>query len=136
MPKFVIERDVPGAGGLSTADLHATSQKSRGVLSAMGPQIQWVESLVTPDKIYCVCIAPNEDSVREHARRGGFPASQVSEVKRMVDPSTAEQPFGTDLAAPPTSRRRAGTGMGRRGEPERVNRLEGPLAYTRAVNAT
>ena len=90
MPKFVIERDIPGAGSLSTADLHAISQKSCGVLSAMGPQIQWVESFVTQDKIYCVYIAPDEAQVREHARRGGFPATRVSEVKRVIDPTTAE----------------------------------------------
>ena len=90
MPKFVIERDIPGAGSLSTADLHTISQKSCGVLSAMGPQIQWVESFVTPDKIYCIYIAPDEASVREHAKRGGFPATQVSEVKVRIDPTTAE----------------------------------------------
>ena len=90
MPKFVIERDIPGAGNLSGADLHAISQKSCGVLTAMGPQIQWVQSYVTPDKIYCVYIAPNEASVREHATRGGFPANRVSEVKGMIDPTTAE----------------------------------------------
>jgi len=90
VPKFVIERDIPGAGSLSTADLHAISQKSCGVLSAMGPQIQWVESFVTQDKIYCVYIAPDEAQVREHARRGGFPATRVSEVKRVIDPTTAE----------------------------------------------
>ena len=90
MPKFVIERDIPGAGSLSTADLHAIAQKSCGVLSAMGPQIQWVESFVTPDKVYCIYIAPDEASVREHAKRGGFPATQVSEVKGRIDPTTAE----------------------------------------------
>lgn len=90
MPKFVIEREIPGAGSLSAADLQAISQKSCGVLSDMGPQIQWVESFVTQDKIYCVYIAPDEASVREHAKRGGFPANQVSEVKRMIDPTTAE----------------------------------------------
>ena len=90
MPKYVIEREIPGAGSLSTADLHAISQKSCGVLSAMGPQIQWVESFVTPDKVYCIYIAPDEASVREHAKRGGFPANQVSEVKGRIDPTTAE----------------------------------------------
>ena len=90
MPKFVIERDIPGAGILSTADLHAIAQKSCGILSAMGPQIQWVESFVTPDKVYCIYIAPDEASVREHAKRGGFPATQVSEVKGRIDPTTAE----------------------------------------------
>lgn len=90
MPKFVIERDIPGAGALTGAELHAISQKSCGVLSGMGPQIQWLESFVTPDKIYCVYIAPNEEMVREHATRGGFPANRVSEVKRTIDPTTAE----------------------------------------------
>ena len=90
MPKYVIERDIPGAGSLSAADLHGIAQKSCSVLSAMGPQIQWVESYVTPDKIYCVYIAPNEELVREHASRGGFPANRVSEIKRMIDPTTAE----------------------------------------------
>jgi len=90
MPKYVIERDLPGAGSLSAADLHGIAQKSCGVLSAMGPQIQWVESYVTQDKIYCIYIAPNEELVREHASRGGFPANRVSEIKRMIDPTTAE----------------------------------------------
>jgi hypothetical protein len=90
MPKFVIEREIPGAGNLGAADLQAISQKSCGVLSAMGPKIQWLESYVTPNKIYCVYIAPDEAHVREHARQGGFPANSVSEVKRMIDPTTAE----------------------------------------------
>ena len=90
MPKFVIEREIPGAGKLSPAELHAISQKSCGVLNAMGPQIQWVESFVTDDKIYCVYVAPNEDAVREHARQGGFPANRVSQVRSMIDPTTAE----------------------------------------------
>jgi predicted Rdx family selenoprotein len=90
MPKFVIEREIPGAGNLSAADLHAISQKSCGVLNAMGPQIQWVESFVTDDKIYCVYVAPNEETVREHARQGGFPANRVSRVRSMIDPTTAE----------------------------------------------
>ncbi|MDL2716377.1 MAG: DUF4242 domain-containing protein [Acidobacteriota bacterium] len=90
MPKYVIEREIPGAGSLSAADLQGIAQKSCSVLSAMGPQIQWVESYVTPDKIYCVYIAPNEELVREHASRGGFPANRVSEIKRMIDPTTAE----------------------------------------------
>ena len=90
MPKYVIERDIPGAGQLSTAELHAISQKSCGVLSDMGPQIQWVQSFVTGDKVYCVYIAPNEDLVREHAQRGGFPANRVSEVMAVIDPVTAE----------------------------------------------
>jgi hypothetical protein len=90
MPKYVIEREIPGAGNLSTADLHAISQKSCGVLANLGPQIQWVESFVTSDKVYCIYIAPNEEMVREHARQGGFPANHVSEVKTMIDPTTAE----------------------------------------------
>jgi hypothetical protein len=90
MPKFVIEREIPGAGDLSAQDLQAISQKSCGVLREMGPQIQWVESYVTGDKVYCVYIAPDEAAVREHATRGGFPANRVSEIKRMIDPTTAE----------------------------------------------
>jgi len=90
MPKYVIEREIPGAGQLSKDQLHAISQKSCGVLQKLGPQIQWVESFVTPDKIYCVYIAPNEAMVREHAKQGGFPANRVSEVKRMIDPTTSE----------------------------------------------
>ena len=90
MPKYLIEREIPGAGGFSSEQLHAISQKSCGVLKNLGSQIQWVESFVTPDKIYCVYIAPNEEMVREHARQGGFPANRVSEVKRMIDPTTSE----------------------------------------------
>ncbi len=90
MPKYVIEREIPGAGSLSTAQLQAISQKSCGVLSRLGPQIQWVESFVTGDKIYCIYIAPNEAMVREHATQGGFPANRVSEVVTMIDPTTAE----------------------------------------------
>ncbi|HEU4812895.1 MAG TPA: DUF4242 domain-containing protein [Xanthomonadaceae bacterium] len=90
MPKYVIEREIPGAGQLSSQELKGISQKSCGVLSNLGPQIQWVESFVTGDKVYCVYIAPNEDMVREHARQGGFPANRVSEVMTMIDPTTAE----------------------------------------------
>jgi hypothetical protein len=90
MPKFVIEREIPGAGNLSAGELQAISQKSCGVLQNMGPQIQWVQSYVTGDKIYCVYIAPNEETVREHAQQGGFPANRVSEVKSVIDPTTAE----------------------------------------------
>jgi hypothetical protein len=90
MPKFVIEREVPGAGKLSAAEAQAISQKSCGVLREMGPQIQWLESYVTADKIYCVYIAPSEAAVREHAAKGGFPANRVAEVKRIIDPTTAE----------------------------------------------
>jgi hypothetical protein len=90
MPKYVIERDIPGAGKLSPSELQAISKKSCGVLSKMGPQIQWLQSFVTADKIYCVYIAPNEKAVREHAQQGGFPANRVSEVARVIDPTTAE----------------------------------------------
>lgn len=90
MPKFVIEREIPGIGGASAADLKAISQKSCGVLSNMGPQIQWVHSYVTGDKIYCVYNAPNEAMVQEHARQGGFPANTVAKVVTIIDPTTAE----------------------------------------------
>ena len=90
MPKYVIEREIPGAGKLSAADLKAISQKSCGVLGKMGPQIQWVQSYVTGDKIYCVYIAPNEETIRQHAQQGGFPANRVSEIKSIIDPTTAE----------------------------------------------
>lgn len=90
MPKYVIEREIPGAGKLSTEQLQGISQKSCGVLQGMGPQIQWVESFVTADKIYCVYIAPNEEMVREHARQGGFPATRVSAVTAIISPTTAE----------------------------------------------
>ena len=90
MPKYVIERDIPGAGALSAEQLQGISQKSCGVLRNMGPQIQWLQSYVTGDKIYCVYIAPDEATVREHARQGGFPANRVSEVKAIIDPTTAE----------------------------------------------
>jgi hypothetical protein len=90
MPKYVIEREIPNAGKLSAEQLQAISQKSCGVLNNMGPQIQWVQSYVTDDKIYCVYIAPNEEMVREHARQGEFPANRVSEVKTIIDPTTAE----------------------------------------------
>ncbi|MGS0998853.1 DUF4242 domain-containing protein [Rhodanobacter sp. UC4436_H3] len=90
MPKYVIERDIPGAGKLSPQELKAISQKSCGVLSNMGPQIQWLQSYVTGDKIYCVYIAPDEEMVRKHAEEGGFPANRVSEVASVIDPTTAE----------------------------------------------
>jgi len=90
MPKYVVEREVAGVGKLSPQELHAIAQKSCGVLSKLGPQIQWVHSYVTGDKIYCIYIAPNEEMVREHARQGGFPANRISEVKSMIDPTTAE----------------------------------------------
>ena len=90
MPKYVIERNIPGAGNLSTEDLKAISQKSCGVLRSMGSAIQWVHSYVTDDKIYCIYIAPNEAMVREHAKQGGFPADSVAAVRRMIEPITAE----------------------------------------------
>jgi hypothetical protein len=90
MPKFVIERNVPGAGKLSAGDLKGLSQKSCGVLQSMGPQIQWVQSYVTDDKIYCVYVAPDEATVRKHAREGGFPADSVVRVRAVIDPTTAE----------------------------------------------
>lgn len=90
MPKYVIEREIPEAGKLSAEQLQAISQKSCGVLENLGPKIQWVESYVTDDKIYCVYIAANEEMVREHAKQGGFPANRVSEVKQVIDPTTAE----------------------------------------------
>lgn len=90
MPKYVIEREIPNAGKLSAAELQAMSQKSCAVLENLGPQIQWLQSYVTDDKIYCVYIAPNEKMVREHAERGGFPANRISEVNAVIDPTTAE----------------------------------------------
>jgi hypothetical protein len=90
MPKYVIERQVPGAGNLSSDELKAISQTSCGVLRKLGPEIQWVHSYVTGDKIYCVYIAANEELVREHASQGGFPANSVAEVKSIIDPTTAE----------------------------------------------
>ena len=89
MPKYVIERELPGAGSLSQEQLRGISQKSCGVLSEIGPQIQWLHSYVTGDKIYCVYMADNEDLIRRHAEQGGFPANRISEVKTMIDPSTA-----------------------------------------------
>jgi hypothetical protein len=91
MPKYVIEREIPGAGKLSAAELKAISQKSCGVLRKLGPQIQWEHSYVTDDKIYCVYNAPNEGMVREHATQGGFPANRISQVRSLIDPTTAEQ---------------------------------------------
>ncbi len=90
MPKFVIEREIPGAGKLTPNDLHAISQKSCGVLSNMGPKIQWLQSYVTDDKIYCIYIAPDAETVREHARQGGFPANSVVQVRSIIDPTTSE----------------------------------------------
>ncbi len=90
MPKFVIERDIPGAGKLSKVELHAISQKSCSVLRNLGPQIQWLTSFVTDDKIYCVYIAPDEQTIRDHASQGGFPANRVSQIRNVIDPTTAE----------------------------------------------
>ena len=90
MPKYVIEREIAGAGKLTAEQLQGISQKSCGVLKKLGPQIQWLESYVTDDKIYCIYIAPDEATVREHAKQGGFPANRVSEVRTIIDPTTAE----------------------------------------------
>jgi hypothetical protein len=90
MPKFIIERELPGAGTLTTDELKAVSQKSCGILRDMGPKIQWVESFVTENKIYCVYIAPDIKSVQEHAQQGGFPANRIEQIKTIIDPTTAE----------------------------------------------
>jgi Nickel responsive protein SCO4226-like len=90
MPKYIIEREIPGAGKMTPQQLRAIADKSCTVLKAMGPQIQWMESFVTDDKIYCVYIAPSEETVREHARQGGFPANRVSKIKTIIDPTTSE----------------------------------------------
>ena len=89
MPKYVIEREVPGAGALTDAQLRELSQKSVHVLKGMGPEIQWLHSYVTGDKLYCVYLAPDENAIREHAKRGGFPAHRISAVRRLIDPTTA-----------------------------------------------
>jgi len=91
MPKYVIEREIPGAGKLTPQELQSVSQKSCSVLNRLGPQIQWVHSYVTGDKIYCIYIAPNEEMVREHAKQGGFPANRISEIKTIIDPTTSER---------------------------------------------
>ena len=90
MPKYVIEREIPGAGKLSSEQLKGISQTSCGVLSTMGPEIQWVESYITTDKIYCIYNAPNQEMIREHAKKGGFPANVISEVTTIINPATAE----------------------------------------------
>lgn len=90
MPKYLVEREIPGAGKLSAQELQGISQKSCDILKRMGPQIQWLESFVTDDKVYCIYIAPNEEAIREHAREGGFPANRISQIKTMIDPTTAE----------------------------------------------
>lgn len=94
MPKFVIERDLPGAGALTPEQLHGVAEKSCSVLQNLGPRIQWVHSYVTDNKIYCIYIAPNEEMVREHARQGGFPATKVSQIRNIIDPTTSEAPRG------------------------------------------
>jgi hypothetical protein len=91
MPKYIIEREIPGAGKLSADELRGVSEKSCSVLQRLGPQIQWVQSYVTGDKVYCVYIAPSEDMVRKHAQEGGFPANRISEIKTVIDPTTAEK---------------------------------------------
>lgn len=91
MPKYIIEREIPGAGKMNAEELRGASQKSCGVLQRLGPQIQWLQSYVTGDKLYCVYIAPNEEMVRKHAQEGGFPANRISEVKTIIDPTTAEK---------------------------------------------
>ena len=91
MPKYIIEREISGAGKLSAKQLAAISQKSCSVLQKLGPQIQWVQSYVTGDKVYCVYIAPNEELIRQHAQQGGFPANRISEIKTVIDPTTAEK---------------------------------------------
>lgn len=94
MPKFVIEREIPGAGSMSAQQLQGVAEKSCSVLRNLGPQIQWLQSYVTENKIYCVYIAPNEEMVREHARQGGFPANSVAQVIKIIDPTTAESVSG------------------------------------------
>jgi hypothetical protein len=90
MPKFVIEREIPGAGNLTDAQLKEISQTSVRVLKEMGPGIQWLQSYVTGDKVYCVYLAPDEATIRDHAKRGNFPANRISAVRRLIDPTTAE----------------------------------------------
>ena len=90
MPKYVVEREMPGAGKLSAGELQAISAKSCGVLKEMGPRIEWVQSYVTGDKVFCVYIAPNENVIREHAERGGFPADRILEIASVIDPTSAE----------------------------------------------
>jgi hypothetical protein len=91
VPKYIIEREIPGAGKLTPQDLQGISQKSCSVLQNLGPQIQWVESYVTDNKVYCVYIAPSEDMIRAHAQQGGFPANKISEIRTIIDPTTAEE---------------------------------------------
>ncbi len=91
MPKYVIEREIPGVEKLNAREISAASQKSCGVLRALGPEIQWLQSYVTPDKLYCIYIAPNEELIREHAKQSGFPASKISQISRVIDPTTGEE---------------------------------------------
>ena len=98
MPKYVIERDIPGAGSLSPQELQGISQKSCSVLRELGPEVQWVQSYVTDDKVYCVYVAPNEEAIRKHAKQGGFPANRISEVTSVIDPTTAEAGKGVTHA--------------------------------------
>lgn len=91
MPKYLIEREIPGAGKLSPQELQGVSQKSCSVLQKLGPQIQWIHSYVTGDKVYCVYVAPSEDLIRKHAQEGGFPANRISEIKNVIDPTTVEK---------------------------------------------
>jgi Protein of unknown function (DUF4242) len=90
MPKFVIEREIPGAGNMTDAELREAARKSLGVLHQMGPEIQWLQSFVTGDKVYCVYLAPDDATIREHAKRAGLPANRISAVRRLIDPSTAD----------------------------------------------
>ena len=90
MPKYVIERELPGAGKLTPDQLQTISQKSCGVINHLGPQIQWIESYVTDDKIYCIYRAPSEELIRQHAKEGGFPANKISQIRTVIDPSTAD----------------------------------------------
>lgn len=90
MPKYIIEREIPDAGSLTAADLQGISKKSCSILKNMGPQIQWVESFVTANKVYCTYIAPNEDEIRKHAEEGGFPTNSIAEIKAVIDPTTSE----------------------------------------------
>jgi hypothetical protein len=90
MPKFVIEREIPGLGNMSDVEIREASRRSVAVLKELGPEIQWLQSYVTGDKLYCVYLAPDESLIREHAKRGGFPANRISAVRRLIDPSTAE----------------------------------------------
>ncbi len=90
MPKFVIEREIPGIQNLSDSEIREVARKSVGILKDLGPEIQWLQSYVTGDKLYCVYLAPDENAIREHAKRGGFPANRISAVRRMIDPTSAE----------------------------------------------